>query len=750
MIVLNVVLNGEPKGEFFVVGAAGGDFLVKPEDMARMGITAPAAASATVDGESFLSLGSIPGVRFVLDEKTLTLEITASPELLPKRLIDFQSRRQQNVLYPKETAGFLNYSIGYTETDGSGSADGAAEIGIRSGDAVFLSEAAYVKNSDGGKFVRLNSSVTLDRREKLSRLVFGDQFASSGDLGGFLNLGGAGFSKVYSMDPYLLKNPLADVTGFVTSPSEADIYVNGIRVRKEKLSPGAFELRNLPNYSGVSDVSVVLKDAFGREKTLSYPFYFSSRLLRAGLREYSFAAGFLREEYGEESNRYGAPAVSGYYRVGRSDALTVGGRAEGGDGVYNAGPEAAVLIPGFGAASGELSAGYAEGKGAGIAGILSHSYQDNVFGTRLFLAAFSREYAMVGDEDEADRISWQAGAGVSCGTRRIGSFSLNFSAAKKFSGSDTGTVALTYSKTLPRNLSLLTSIGHVRGESSGVEAFLGLTWFPRSETTVSIGYRKTTDGSVETIQAQKNPPAGEGIGGRISIENSDTDASSGLIVNPYVQYNSRYGIVSAEYRGGSGETAAAGRVAFAGGIAAVDGTVGPCRPVSDSFGLVRVDRLEGVKVFQNNQEIGRTDSEGKIFLPDLASYAENQVSISDKDIPIEYMISDVVKYVSPPLRSGSVLRFDARRYQAASGFLLERKGAGAVPVEYAEGRLRSGEREIPFTTGRGGEFYLEMPSPGTYEGLAEYGGKRCLFTLSIPESDRMTIDLGELSCETLR
>jgi outer membrane usher protein FimD/PapC len=755
MVVLNIVLNQEAKGECFVVNTGDGDFLVKTEDLKSMGFRDPAGTVTVVDGDPFVSLRSLPGVRFVLDERTLSLELTASPELLPKRVIDFQPRRQQNVYYPKDTGGFLNYGLGYSTSDSfrSGGFDGTAQLGVRSGDALFRTDASYVKTSEAGKFVRLLSSVTLDRREDFRRTVLGDFFASSGDLGGNLNLGGVSVSKVYRMDPYFIRYPLADFSGFVSAPSDAEIYVNGIRVRKERLSPGAFELKDLPNYGGVSAVSVVIKDPFGREHALTYPFYFTDQLLRKGLHEYSYNAGFLREGFGEESNRYGAPAISGNHRYGRSESLTLGIRGEGGDGAYNIGPEAVALVPGAGVVSGGISASFGEGRGAGLAALLSHSYQDNTVGTRIFLIAFSREYAFVGEEESADKIRYQAGAGISYGSREIGSFSLNLATAKKYRGQDTGSAGITYSKPLPRNLNLLASISRFRRETSGTEAFLGLTWFPYAETTVSTSFRKMGDESTQMLQAQKNPLIGEGFGARVSLENSETGASSALIANPYVQYNSRYAIVSAEYRGdvsGGAGGLQTSRIAASGGIATVGGSVGSSRPVMDSFGLVRVDGLEGVRVYQSNQEIGRTDAKGEIFLPNLASYSENQVSINDKDIPIEYMISDVKRYVSPPLRSGSVIRFEAKKFQAVTGFLKAGTGGGVVSVEYSEGKLQRDGKETPFMTGRGGEFYLEFTPPGTYEGSVGYGGGTCNFSLTIPESDEMMIDLGERSCEEIR
>ena len=84
--------------------------------------------------------------------------------------------------------------------------------------------------------------MTRDWRDTLQRLVLGDLSASSGDLGSGVNLGGVGFSKVYQIDPYFLRYPLATVSGMVSLPSTAEVYLGGTRIRTEKLSPGSFQL----------------------------------------------------------------------------------------------------------------------------------------------------------------------------------------------------------------------------------------------------------------------------------------------------------------------------------------------------------------------------------------------------------------------------------------------------------------------------------------------------------------------------
>jgi outer membrane usher protein FimD/PapC len=162
---------------------------------------------------------------------------------------------------------------------------------------------------------------------------------------------------------------------------------------------------------------------------------------------------------------------------------------------------------------------------------------------------------------------------------------------------------------------------------------------------------------------------------------------------------------------------------------------------------VTVDNLAGVRVYQNNQEMGRTDARGRVFVPTMGSYVENQITIADKDVPMDYSLAEVSRLVSPPLRSGSVIRFEARKYQAVTGKLYAKEDGEARPVEYHEIRMEADGKEVTFPTGKGGEFYLENPRPGAYLASFEYRGRKCVVGLKVPVSEDTIVDLGGITCD---
>lgn len=750
MIILNIVLNQETKGEFFVNITDDGDMLIRIDDLKAIGFREPAGHTIEISGEMYMSLRSIEGVEFALNEKTLSLEITALPVLLPKKTMDFMPQRQPKVYYPKDAAAFLNYSLNYSAGDSFRfqNFNLTNQLGVRLGDLLFLADSSYTKTAGGERFARLMSNITYDRRKEMQRLVAGDFIASSGDLGSSANLGGISFSKIYRIDPYFINRPMLDLAGFVSLPSDVEIYLDGMRIRTEKLSPGEFELKNVSSYTGARLIELVIKDAFGREQRLRYPFYFTDILLKRGLHEYSYNIGFEREGFGEESNRYGRPAFFAFHRYGISDSFNIGIRGEAMNRVYNLGSSLSYLIPRAGAVT--LSAsGSRDSEKTGLAASLSHTYQGKKINTRLLFKGYSEDYATVMG---SEKTKYEGGAGIGYGTRELGSVSFDFTTAKKYHGTDRQTITAAYSKTLSKRFTVFTTFKNLREKASANEFFIGATYYPGKDTTVSLRHEKRKDSETEILQLQKNPPLGEGLGIRATIERAEAQSGSTYTFNPSLQYNWRHAVFTGEFRGQSskGRSTEEYRLTASGGVAYVGNVLGFSRPINDSFGLVKVGELEGVRVYAANQEIGRTDRSGRIFVPALSSYHDNQISINDKDIPIDYSISGVMRYVSPPFRSGSYIKFDVAKFQAVTGRLKIRIDGDVRPAEFYEVRITVEGKELVFPTGKDGEFYLENIKWGRYTASFNYNGTTCYSDIIIPETEEMIIELGEIICEDMR
>jgi outer membrane usher protein len=757
----------------------GDDFLVGMDDLNSMGLKVPPGKTSAIDGQLYQSLRSVSDITYIFDKKTLTLNITSSPSLLSRSVIDLYPRTNLTVYYPRETSVFLNYGLNYFHSDimDARSFSLANKLGVHSGDLLFLTDTIYTQTPDDSRFVRLMSSVTYERRSDLQWFIFGDTFASSGDLGSTINVGGVSIVKTYRLDPYFIRQPTFGVSGAATLPSEASIYLDGMLMRRERISPGGFDLKNLDYYGGSHMVEIVLKDPFGNEQRIVEPFYFTNAVLKQGLHEYNYTVGRLRQQYGLESNEYGDTAFSAFHLYGVSDALTLGGRAEATRGVTNIGPLASFLIPRAGVAALSLAASRNQDDKPGLAGSFSHSFQHLNFSTRLQYRKYSENYVNIQSISTAVRPKSDFGVGVSYTLGRSNTISIDYLSARTYDGIGRDALSGTYSAAFTNNLSGFLTASRIEDKVTGAafEVFFGINYTLGKNTYLSSMNRQSEGMRDNIVQVYHNITSGEGLSYRASYESIDSDVLHASLFSPYVQYNARYGIYSADYsyQQSNGQDystyslSAAGAAVYAGGI------VGFTRPINDSFSIVKVDGLKDVAVSVANIEMGRTDSSGMLVIPEMRSYNYNQVSVDPGNISMQYQLSAVNAYISPSQWSGTCFFVTARKLQAYTGRVVVVRDGSTDTVKMSELAMTVKGRELRFPSGMDGEFYFEntipgpgkvqkpafqgcqalsdrgaetetVITPGRYDISFDYQGRKCTAILEIKISDDIIVDLGNV------
>lgn len=768
-MVVRIKLNTEDKGDVFIERTGDGDFLVKVQDLEAMGFRNPRGTVVIVEKEPHISLRSMAGVSFQFRQKELTLDITAAPGLLPTQSVGFENeRRHTRGVLPEEGSLFVNYALS-AAGGGSGSTGPgfSGEAGWRYGEYLFLSNGSTVQSADmTRKFVRLMSSVTHDDREELQRTVVGDFFTPSRDFSNGINLGGVSISKLYGLNPYLIQFPMQSVSGNVALPTDLEIYIDGQRVRTEALKPGQFELRDILAYGGAHNVQLVLRDAFGRVQQLDYSFYFSDQPLRQGLHEYSYNLGAIRRDYGQQSNHYGPPAFTMFHRYGVTDAVTLGLRAEGTKELLSAGPLATVVLGSAGVASVAIAGSSVAGH-HGAATLAAYNYQARAWTAGLSLRRDWREYATLGDPPVITnrKLEGNVSASYLMGNRGTLSLSHSFFATRDgmvasapalgqpFSVSlleNRRQTTLSYSVPLISGWAALTaSASHIKDKSTGSrnELFVGINVFLDKDYSAAASYRGDKNGHSESVQLTKLQPIGEGLGFTVAADRTAGPTNDSL--KSSVQYNAPSAIFRADLgrtRDQQGKAVDDYRVSAAGGVGYVDGAFAFGRPITGSFGIVKVGELPGVGVLVNGQPIGQTNPEGKVFVPTLTPFYDNEITIAPETVPIDYSLPSASKTVSPSYRSGVVVNFAVTKLQAFSGKLKVMRPTGIQPVEFHEISAKVGEKMEEFQTGHGGEFYIENLKPGSYAATVQLEGMPCAFDLVIPRSGETFVNLGEVVC----
>jgi outer membrane usher protein FimD/PapC len=781
-IIVTVRVNTVPKGDFFVELGEEGTVFFRIEDLDVLKLKYAPEAIVLIHEEQYAPTGSVPGVTSSFDEVKLAVSFIGKTLEAQKTETDVFSLefKPRNIYYPREVSAFLNYGLSSTYTDPLGfqSFTSTNKLGARAGDVFFTSDSLYTKTEESRKFVRLQSSATYERRDDLQWLVLGDQFASSGDLGGSVNMAGLGLSKVYKLDPYFITQPVFDLKGSVIYPTQADVYLDGVLVKKQQIEPGTFDLRNIYSYSGSHQIEVVLRDPFGNEQRISSPVYFNTLMLRQGLHEYRYNAGFLREQYGVLSNDYGKPVFTAFHRYGLTNAFNIGFHAEGSDDVRHGGVSAQFAVPGIGAfALSHAQSSARESRGSATS--FQHSYQQGSLNTNVLVRGFSRGFATISAPDTGpeEQIRHDVSVGTGFLLPPLGSVSLGYAESAVYDGTSRRSLTATYSRTISLTTSLFVTASDTRQPEPVLSLFVGLNFNFDNNMHGSTVFVKTGDANTETAQIQSDVPVGEGFGYRASLSRSDTGEAVANSFNPFVQYNARYGTLTLDtsVQNSRSQTtqnyiaSAAGSFVYAGGF------FGLSRPVSDSFAIVMVDKVAGAAVMNNGQHVGTTGFGGRMVVPTLSSYGRNQITLDVKDIPMDYSISGVNQAFSPSLWSGACIAFDAIQVRAVTGTLSLAQDGKTMPLEYLEVSMKVGDTAVTFPTGKNGEFYVEntLPEeggqvgtarlscsaiaerkktgagtipPGTYPAWIETDAGPCRFSIPFPDTEEVIAELGEIQC----
>ena len=260
--------------------------------------------------------------------------------------------------------------------------------------------------------------------------------------------------------------------------------------------------------------------------------------------------------------------------------------------------------------------------------------------------------------------------------------------------------------------------------------------------TASAFYDQENSQGTGGAEVQRSLPVGPGYGYRVraAVGPVDDFLADGQAQSAYGRYEA-----SVERLAGIDTSI----VTASGALVTVGGHAFATRPVDQGFGLIEVPGRAGVRGYINNQEVGRTDGDGDLLVPEMIPYYANRVSIADEDLPMDFKIDATER-----LLGGAVARFAVERLQAVTGSVV--MNVGGTDVNPAYGQLvvhaggqaatQAGLEDKVSPLGRAGEFYFEGLPPGSYGAELDSAVGTCRFQLVVPASDKSMIDAGRTKC----
>jgi outer membrane usher protein len=733
-LLLSVEINDYAVGDtVFVLRDAGGRIWIDRRDAERWRMPPPAAAPQVVRGNSYLPLAEFAGVSYRVDETTQTLYIRAKASAFARST--FSALETAPVTpTPSSTGGFLNYDLSVLREPGQ--ANLGALLGLNVFGAAGTGVTRFAEQRSNGRLrsTRLESTWTRDFPTRALSLRIGDGITgSSVAWGSAVRFGGIQLASNFATQPGFVTFAVPAMQAEAVLPSVIDLYVNNaLRLRRD-VPMGPFELRDLPVVNGNGDIRLVVRDVLGREVEFFQPYFTSPELLRKGLNMYSYEVGAIREFYGFRSNQYGQAIVSGTHRRGLSNSLTGELHAAATRDVQELGATLVMRVPVLGI----VATSVAGSRSAGASG-------------RLVAASFERQarHLSVGaalqmtSEGFADpgvtpmqhlKLSSQFYVNLSAG--RFGSVGVTDTQRRYYDSGPVELLGLRYSQTIGSFGLLGISVQRARAERRDTLFSMIFTMPLDMRRSASLSTDSVPGGTSVTAHVQRNLPAGEGLGYRV-------ESRFGYL--PYneagIGYRTKLG--SYDLTGNVTDNKLRVQGGATGAVAWLGGHAFASREIGDSFAIVDVPDNAGVRIYDDNQEMGRSDKHGLLLLPSLRAYENNRISIEQADLPLDVSIDTLTLDAVPYARSGLLVRFPVQR---PHGALLTIRFDDGAPMP-AGSRLRVAGTEQWFPFGTRGEVYVT--GLGDHNRLeVEGAGQTCYVTFDYPKDAGPLPRLGPFVCQ---
>lgn len=582
-------------------------------------------------------------------------------------------------------------------------------------------------------FRREGTRLVYDDERHTARYTAGDLEPVSRGFSGTSPMAGLSMSRVYAdLDPQRNIQPRGQRSFTLTRASTVETIVNGQSVQVTRLNPGTYDIGDFPFAQGSNNVQLVVRDDSGRENVISFSINFDRTLLAAGLSEFGVYAG-VKAPFRTSGRHYtDDPVVSGFYRHGMTDELTLGvnfqaqtrGGVAGGEVVW-ASPIGTLSLNAAGSHNTSIGEGYAINIGYEFSRVGKGGNARSLTGS---IQATSRNFSLPDSVTASNPYSVEIGATYSQSLGADHYFSLDgYYSVGRGTRRDQSTARATYGWR-PNPRLLLTAEGYYERNERGNGPGARLSLIYRFDRNSSANADFDTQNERARLSYQRS--SGTGVGSYNASANIDRVEDS-VGVNAAVNVlTNRAELGAAHYTSFSNsgsiiDQRTSVRTAFS--IAYAGGSVALSRPIYDSFAIVKPHRsLDGKAVYLEPREDEYTAKSGLFggaVMPQLTAYSPRLLTYDVPAAPAGYDVGTGIIQLKPPYRSGHLIEIGSDYFVTYTGQLLKPDG---TPLSLVGGRATEvtapDRKPVEMFTNRSGHFAvqglragkwrIEMPSDG--------------------------------------
>ncbi|BDM65244.1 hypothetical protein NFHSH190041_26960 [Shewanella sp. NFH-SH190041] len=272
------------------------------------------------------------GITLILDASTLTLSFTLAENA--EAVQDVSTWAGYSLPQLSEAAPLAinnNFTLMYDYVHEDKSDDtyltlewlGQANWG--GSDGINLTWDLYYEGDMDNAFRRGDVTAWYDVHQWPLRISAGDIDPTVGGHLPSVNLGGVMLQSSYAeLQPTRVLSPGGNQVLNLRQSADVKLFVNGYIVRKIRLDAGKYRLSDLPLNTGANDILVKAYYADGRTEVFRFSQFYNSRLLTAGLWDYSLSFGYPNQLDGGSNSYQSNGIATGFAEYGVTDFLTLG------------------------------------------------------------------------------------------------------------------------------------------------------------------------------------------------------------------------------------------------------------------------------------------------------------------------------------------------------------------------------------------------------------------------------------------
>ncbi len=714
--LVEVSVNGTTLGDWSLIRTDGdGAPRIPRAELYRWGIRLPGELlDARTDTTGYVSVGGLPGVQAHIDNAAARLDVVVQPSFLQGHNVDALGAAHT----PPEQSppgAFARYDITALHGAAGDGVGGLLETGAFRGPLFVSSTWLATPAPVGESGVRLDTAAVMDFPATQTSLRLGDGLSNADTDGTQVRLAGISWGTDFSTTPSFIPFPLPSVRGESVVPGVVDLLLNGSTIQQIPVPAGPFSLNHIPVPTGNGDLTVIVRDALGREQVLTQHYYAALELLNAGLTAWNVEAGAKRDDYGEISNAYAGWIADGSWRHGFTNQLTAQIRVSADENTRTAAFSLAGLAPLALLWNSSLACGTATTStgcriGAGVQKELSS------IGFGVDASHATSGFASVGDSILTPAVRTRATAHLGVTVPHLLSLVAFATVQENRTGGHSRFVSLDASRTFGQfgHLDLLCS------RQTGIVAsrYISLQFTHHLGRGGSTSSRMSSDNGVTAVAAAmaRSVPVGPGYGYEVSAQRGGVaTADARLVVNGEAETTSLWLQQVAGYTQAQAEVSSS--------VLWLSGQPFLTRSLERGFALVRVPGVDRMPVYRDGQLAGHTDPDGMALITGLRPFERNEITIDPALLPLSVDVSSTA-FSAVPFRRGGVV-VEAKVHSGAT-IRLQRTDGGVIPAgaiaETAAGNTPVGLDGLAFVYGQTGENALRV----------RWEGGRCVANVRLP------------------